>query len=57
MAICAQARPDTLTTVANHAPLVSRDDLRALAADPAMLPAASAYARRFYPNTSLARAA
>lgn len=51
-------RPETLTASVNREPAFGLADVRTLATSaPALLPAASAWARRFHPRTTLARAA
>lgn len=58
MALTGPYRDRTATTPVNHAPVVTLDELRIAAMDPRVLPAASAYARRWFPRAgSLARAA
>jgi hypothetical protein len=52
----AQSRRGALIKPANHA-LIASEELRAMAADPALLPACSDYAKRHYPRSALARAA
>ena len=53
----AQYRDKTVTLSVKHVPLVSLPDLRISALDPGVFAAASDYAKKFFPRTSLARAA
>jgi hypothetical protein len=59
MADAGQCRGGTRPRSVNHdAPIYALDDIRALAtADPALLPAASDWAKIWHPRTTLARAA
>lgn len=58
MPFSAQSRRAPFTTIGNPNAAFTLADVRLLAAaDPSLLPAASEYARRFHPRTTLARAA
>lgn len=57
MALSAPSRARTLTTSVRQFPLLSIDDLRIAALDPGVFPAACDYAQRFFPRSTMARAA
>jgi hypothetical protein len=53
----AQSRNEPFTMMVSHAPLLDIEHLRIAAIDPGLFAAASDYAKRFFPRSSLARAA
>jgi hypothetical protein len=56
-AFIAQSRNHSFTISIKHDPLLSLPDLRIAAMDPGVFAAASDFAKRYFPRTSLARAA
>lgn len=56
-AIPAPCRNASVTIPIQHVPVLTLGDLRIAAMDPGVFAAASDFAKRYYPRTSLARAA
>lgn len=56
MAVSALCRSAALTKPLNRVPTIALSDVRLLASEPHVLPAASDYAKVFFPRTTLARA-
>lgn len=56
MALSVQCRNEPLRMFVKDVPLLSLNDLRFVAMDPECFAAASDYAKRFFPRTTLARA-